>query len=246
MKVLFVGESWIVHETHQKGFDVFTSVKYEEGGRGFIKSLEKSGAEVDYMPCHVAQHSFPNTLEALLNYDVVILSDIGSNTLLLHDDTFRKGKRRNNALMAIKDYVKAGGGFAMMGGYLSFQGIDAKAKFAGTVIEEILPIKMMDTDDRYESPEGIRPEIINENHPILNGVSKEWPHFLGYNILKEKANSNVIAKCGNHVFMASCEYGEGRSFVFASDIAPHWGSPEFVEWESYDKLFGNMLNWLSK
>ncbi len=245
MKVLFVGESWVIHSTHQKGFDVFTTVNYEEGGTNFIKSLERSGFDVDYMPCHVASKSFPNTKEALSKYDAVILSDIGSNTLLLHDDTFMRGKKTNNVLTAIKEYVEDGGGFAMMGGYLSFQGIDAKAKFAGTAIEEILPVKLMATDDRFEAPEGITPTITNHSHEILNGVSGEWPHFLGFNILESKDDAEILATCGNHTFMAAWEYGKGRTFAFASDIAPHWGSPEFVAWESYDKLFANAINWIA-
>ncbi len=57
---------------------------------------------------------------------------------------------------------------------------------------------------------------------------------------------DVIAKCSNHVFMAAKEHGEGRTFIFASDISPHWGSPEFLEWESYNTLFSNVVKWLGK
>jgi uncharacterized membrane protein len=37
IKVLFVGESWIKHTIHMKGFDQFHSTEYEEGAgvRGF-------------------------------------------------------------------------------------------------------------------------------------------------------------------------------------------------------------------
>ncbi|HLR36134.1 MAG TPA: glutamine amidotransferase [Tissierellales bacterium] len=93
---------------------------------------------------------------------------------------------------------------------------------------------------------GVYPRIVNDSHPILNGVSKEWPHFLGYNMLFEIDPEDVIAKCSNHVFMAAKEHGEGRTFIFASDISPHWGSPEFLEWESYNTLFSNVVKWLGK
>lgn len=244
MKILFVGESWVVHETHQKGFDVFTSVKYEEGGKVFTDSLERSGFEIEYMPCHVASEKFPRTKEGLQEFDAVILSDIGANTLLLHKDTFYKGKITGNPLTAIKEYVEDGGAFAMMGGYLSFQGIDAKARFAGTAIEEILPVKLLTVDDRFEAPEGVTPVIKDSSHPIMNNVPADWPHFLGYNILLPKEGTDIIATCGEHVFIAATEYGKGRTFAFASDIAPHWGSPEFVKWEGYDQLFANAINWI--
>ena len=31
MKILLIGESWSIHMIHSKGFDSFTSTKYEEG-----------------------------------------------------------------------------------------------------------------------------------------------------------------------------------------------------------------------
>lgn len=36
MKILFIGESWHIHMIHSKGFDSFTSSKYEEGADYFI------------------------------------------------------------------------------------------------------------------------------------------------------------------------------------------------------------------
>ncbi|MEW8972923.1 MAG: glutamine amidotransferase [Tissierellaceae bacterium] len=246
MKVLLAGESWVIHSTHIKGFDQFTETKYGEGGKWLIEALESAGMEVDYMPCHIAANDFPTTLEEMQKYDVIILSDIGSNTLLLHEDVFGKGKRMPNRLQLIKEFVDNGGGFAMMGGYMTFQGIDGKGKYAHTAIADILPVKMMETDDRFEAPEGVYPTIVNHEHPILSGVSEEWPHFLGYNMLFEIDPKNVIAKCNSHVFMAGMDYGKGRTFVFASDISPHWGSPKFLEWESYNTLFSNMAKWLAK
>lgn len=31
LKILFIGESWHIHMIHSKGYDSFTSSKYEEG-----------------------------------------------------------------------------------------------------------------------------------------------------------------------------------------------------------------------
>ncbi len=246
MRILFAGESWVINSTHIKGFDQFTETKYGEGGRWLIEALEGAGMEVDYMPCHIAANKFPTTLEEIQKYDVVILSDIGSNTLLLTEDVFSRGKKMPNRLQLIREFVENGGGFAMMGGYMTFQGIDGKAKYAHTAIADILPVKMMETDDRFESPEGVIPTIVNKDHPVLQGVSEDWPHFLGYNMLFEIDSKDVIAKCKDHVFMAGREYGKGRTFTFASDISPHWGSPEFLAWESYNTLFSSMAKWLAR
>jgi uncharacterized membrane protein len=37
----------------------------------------------------------------------------------------------------------------------------------------------------------------------------------------------------------------GRSGAFASDCAPHWCPPAFMDWPGYNPLWGNLLRWLS-
>ncbi len=245
-KILLAGESWFVHSIHQKGFDTFNTCTYEEGGATLIAAFEKAGYEVEYMPCHVAMKKFPDTAEALSKYGAVVLSDIGANTLLLADDTFVRSKKAPDRLEAIAAYVRAGGGFAMMGGYMSFAGIEAKAKYAGTPVEEILPVSVKETDDRVEKPAGIGVRV-TADHAIVKGIGKNVPDVLGYNKLVEKDAGDVIMRTENgDIMAAACAMGSGRSFVFASDIAPHWAPPEFVAWEGYDVLFGNAARWLCK
>ncbi len=55
-------------------------------------------------------------------WDAIILSDIGANTLLLHPDTWLKSRRTANRLTLLHDYVAGGGALMMIGGYYSFQG----------------------------------------------------------------------------------------------------------------------------
>ena len=42
----------------------------------------------------------------------------------------------------------------MIGGYFSFQGIDGKARWRNTPVEEALPVSCLAYDDRLEIPEG--------------------------------------------------------------------------------------------
>lgn len=247
MKVLLVGESWTVHETHMKGFDVFNVCRHEEQcGTMLVDVLQKEGIETDFMPSHAAQESFPDTMEKLNVYDAVILSDIGSNTLLLASDTFYRGERKPNKLQLLVDYVEQGGGLAMIGGYLSFAGIDNKARYAMTPLAKVLPVNMLNYDDRVECPEGIVPQTVKSSHPIFAGIETEWPFFLGYNKVMVKPQAEELAKIGDDTFIAVMEHGRGRSLAFASDCAPHWGPKEFMQWSSYSTLFGNMVRWLGK
>lgn len=243
-KVLIAGESWFSYTTHVKGFDTFYTTKYEEGV-GFIKkAIEKAGYQVDYLPNHLAPDHFPTSLEALSEYDVVILSDIGSNTLLLPDSVFSKGQVMPNRLELIKEYVSNGGGFLMIGGYMAFCGIDAKSRYGQTAIADILPVKCLDIDDRMETPNGATPKVVKD-HKVISDLPKDWPHFLGYNKTLPINEGDLVMTINDDPFIAVREYGKGKTCVFTSDCAPHWGSPEFVAWEGYDQLWAGILAYLA-
>src|SRR5260370_9951867 len=91
--VLLAGESWTSMSTHTKGFDQFPTVTYHNGAAIFLDIFKDSDYVVTHMPSHEAQEAFPSTLDGLLAYDAIILSDIGANTLLLHPDTWVKSQR---------------------------------------------------------------------------------------------------------------------------------------------------------
>lgn len=242
-RILIAGESWTVHSIHQKGFDSFTTTEYAEGVRWLQAALEKGGWEVTYQPAHVAARDFPFTVEALQAYDCVILSDIGANTLLLHPETFTKSRVLPNRLAAIRDYVAAGGGFIMVGGYLTFQGIDAKGQYAGSPIEEALPVTLMRHDDRVEAPQGATPVVCDANHPMVSGLDGQWPDLLGYNRLDLKPGAKLIATVGEDPLLVAGSFGAGRSVAFASDCGPHWAPPPFVEWSGYERLWTQIADW---
>jgi uncharacterized membrane protein len=242
-RVLIAGESWTVHSIHQKGFDSFTTTEYAEGVRWLKSALEAAGYEVVYQPSHVAASEFPHTAEELAAFDCVILSDIGANTLLLHPDTFSRAKKLPNRLQAISDYVHDGGGFVMVGGYLTFQGIDAKGQYAGSAAETVLPITMHRHDDRVETPQGVTPVVTDGAHPIVAGLEGTWPDLLGYNQLAPKADASVVVTIGEDPLIVAGSFGKGRAVAFASDCGPHWAPPEFCEWAGYNTLWGQIADW---
>ncbi|TPM07053.1 cytoplasmic protein [Mesorhizobium sp. B2-3-11] len=242
-RVLIAGESWSVHSIHQKGFDSFTTTEYSEGIDWLRTALEAGGWQVDYQPSHVAAREFPFTVEKLSEYGSVILSDIGANTLLLHRDTFVRGKIMPNRLQAIRDYVADGGGFVMIGGYLTFQGIEAKGQYRGSPIEEILPVHLQSTDDRAEFPQGVTPRVENDGHPIVAGLGTGWPHLLGYNRVSMKPDGKLVASVGEDPLIACGLYGRGRAVAFTSDCAPHWAPESFVTWGGYNRLWQQIVSW---
>jgi uncharacterized membrane protein len=242
-RVLIAGESWTVHSIHQKGFDSFTTTEYAEGVRWLKDALEAGGWDVHYQPAHIAAREFPFTAEDLAAYDCVMLSDIGANTLLLHPDTFVRSKPLPNRLDAIREYVENGGGFVMIGGYLTFQGIDAKGKYHGSPIEKILPVELDIGDDRVEAPQGVAPRVTDAAHPIVAGIEGAWPDLLGYNHLTPKPEGDVIVTVGEDPLIVAGTFGKGRSVAFSSDCGPHWAPPPFVDWPDYARLWQQIAGW---
>jgi uncharacterized membrane protein len=237
------GESWVTHSTHVKGFDSFTTSSYAEGGTELITALRDGGVEVTYQPSHVAADQFPATRETIAAYDVVILSDIGANTLLLPQRTFVRSETTANRLQLIKSFVENGGGLLMIGGYLTFQGIEGKANYRGTPVESVLPVSLYAGDDRSERPEGVLPTVVDADHPVMAGL-QHWPRFLGYNRSMLRPEARLLASVDGDPFLAVRTVGRGRSAIFASDCGPHWGPPAFLAWEGYPQLWRNLVDWL--
>jgi uncharacterized membrane protein len=145
----------------------------------------------------------------------------------------------------VERYVHDGGGLLMIGGYLSFAGIEGKARYHGTPVEAALPVLISSVDDRAERPQGVVPEPVAADHPVLRGVPGPWPAVLGYNRVTAREGAEVVVRCGADPLVASANYERGRSAVFTSDCAPHWAPPEFLDWPGYGVLWPNLIRWLA-
>lgn len=97
-KVLLAGESWISAVDDHKGYDVFPHTQVHIGCAELLAALEAEGHEVTHLRSHDVAVDFPDNLEKLDAYDVVILSDVGANTLLLPPQVFEQGLRAPNRL----------------------------------------------------------------------------------------------------------------------------------------------------
>ncbi len=246
-KILFIGESWMVHVQETKGYDVFTYDYYETATEYIQKALtEGTKHEFKHLPSHLVESEFPKTKEELAEYDVVMISDCGANTFNLPMSTFIQLKQNQNKLQMLQEYVRAGGALVMIGGYLTFQGIEAKGAYKNTYVEETLPISLLHGDDRMERCQGVYPKVELPDHPVLKGVPKEnWPCVLGYNYLIAKENTDTIVSVEGNPMIVLGTYGKGRTCAYATDCAPHWSPIEFCTWEGYKPLWNNLVEWLT-
>jgi uncharacterized membrane protein len=246
LNILFAGESWIKHTIHMKGFDQFHTTEYQEGADVFLRHMVDAGHAVTYIRGHEISSHFPKSAEELSAFDVVIISDIGANSFLIPNETFLRSEKSPNRLELVADFVRDGGGLVMIGGYLSFSGIDGKARFGMSPLADVLPVTMLSYDDRIEMSQGLDAEILEPDHAVLGGTPAKWPSLLGYNRLIAKPDATVIARFGNDPILVVGTYGRGRTVAFASDLAPHWAPPEFLEWPYYGKLWSAIAVWASK
>lgn len=246
-RVLIAGESWVTQSTHIKGVDSFTTTSYAVGVEPLRRALESRGHEVVHLPAHLVPAEFPGDTAKLAEYDVVVLSDIGANSLQLAPDVFARAQPGTDRIGALRGWVGGGGGLLMIGGYLSFTGFEAKAAYRNTVLHEVLPVELLPEDDRVEMPAGAHAEVTVADHPALGGVAGDWPLLLGYNRVRPRTGANVLATVNADPLVAVGEYGSGRSAVFTSDCSPHWAPAPFCEeWNGYAQVFGGLIEWLAR
>jgi uncharacterized membrane protein len=153
-----------------------------------------------------------------------------------------------NRLKLLRDYVAAGGGLGMIGGYYSFQGINGGARYRGTAVEEVLPVRVHPYDDRLEIPEGFRP-VVAGGHALLAGVPEDWPVLLGVNEVVARPEAEVLAyipdEDGAHPLLVVGHHGRGRTLAWTSDIGPHWLPQAALDWPGFAPLWNNLLGFLA-
>jgi len=243
VRILLLGESWHIHLIHQKGFDSFTNSEYIEGGGEFKAALQSLGWSVDHIPAHRIAYDMPISIEGLAAYDCVVISDVGANTFLLTPSVFKTSTPEPNRLELIADYVRTGGALLMVGGYLSFSGIEGKAHYGRSPLALILPVELLVGDDRVEVPQGLKPVPIAEHSALPSQI--DWPPLMGYNQTRFLPEGQVLVEIADDPLVAVRSVGEGRVGVFTSDLAPHWAPPEFLEWAGYTELWSALITWLS-
>lgn len=241
--VLIAGETSISYKVDVKGFSAYSTSSYAVSLTELEDALRGGGHQVTHISNHDAVENFPWDVGAASRYDVIILSDISADTFQIHPDCFDRSMRTPDRLRVLADYTAAGGGLMMVGGYLSFSGIEGKAHYQATPLAKVLPVAMLGYDDRVETCEGVAP-VVDSRHEVLAGIEGEWPFFLGYNELKAKPGAELVMSVEGDPFLVLGRHGDGRTAAFASDCSPHWGTPAFLEWEHYGRFWSQLVEWL--
>jgi len=121
-------------------------------------------------------------MRAGLKYDVVVLSDIEQEVLVLYPwERMQDTPMGPNRLESIREFVRNGGGLIMIGGWESFQG--SGGGYHGTLIEEILPVRISPEDallmSAPKSGEMKALPCTKRQTPSSKTVSRKAMNFLG-------------------------------------------------------------------
>lgn len=250
INVLYVGDSEVVLNRYLVGADVIEQSYFNDNGRYFREAMAAvPDVRVRHITPHGVPHEFPTSLEALREYDVVIFSDVGYNSMIFYPGLtppyiYPLGPDR---VGMVRQFVEGGGGFLMVGGYLSFAGLNGIARWAGTAVAAILPVEISHHDDRVEVVQGFRFEVTQPDHPIVAGLpwaESTWT-LCGYNRVRLKPGAALIARYQDDPFIAAWDFAQGRTAIFAADFAPHWGG-DFVHWPHYSTFWRQMMGWLAQ
>jgi uncharacterized membrane protein len=131
MKVLVAGETFAATTSVAIGGDVLTSAISTDGATTFNAALAAEGIAVTQIGGDRCAAEFPSDLDALAQYQAVVISDVGALTLLVTPDA-RAGLVGVNRLEVFRAYVEGGGGLMLAGGYMGFQGMFGTARFYDT------------------------------------------------------------------------------------------------------------------
>ena len=246
-KILLAGEFWVTTATHIKGFDQFATVTFHLGAEPLVEALKDSSFDLRYMPSHEAQRDFPQSAEDLADYGAVILSDIGSNTLLLHPDTWIHSKRTPNRLRALKSLRRGWGRIVdgrrilQLPGHKRRRALSRNAGRGG----------FAGRDPAVRRPgRGARgfhagDQAGGASDPgRFPGNGRRCSASTRSSRRRARILATVSADYGEPPLLVAGGLGKGRTLAWTSDIGPHWLPPEFAAWPGYARLWRQALEWL--
>ena len=183
----------------------------------------------------------------LKDFDLLIFDNFQSNLFF-----------KDQYLENIRDFVKKGGAFAIIGG----PNFSAGGGYAGTAIEEILPVRWAAKEGyRRNYPLGVKLTRAGRIHPVTRlspsereglGLWQEMAPLDGVNLLRPKSSGTVLlesAEENSWPMLTVHNYGKGRVLVLATDDSWKWYMGMVAKGKgtwAYLRLVERMVRWLTR
>jgi len=187
----------------------------------------------------------------LTNFDLVIFDNFNYSFYL-----------RPDYLESLRDFVKNGGGFAMIGGPNLFN----EGRNGLSPIGDILPFRFAEKESyRRDSPIAVRLSHAGAKHPMMR-LSDDFqegdadhlrfwlamPPLDGINLMEAKRSASVLVESADGIpwpILTVSEYGKGRILALATDYAWKWYMGMVAAGKGnqpYLRLVHRMVRWLTK
>ena len=176
--------------------------------------------------------------------------------LLLFDNFAYQFYFNPKVLEPVREFVRGGGSFSMIGGPNVFD------SYAGTPIEDILPVRLTGRRDyRRDSPLEIKLTPVGANHPITRlsldenenvRLWQEMPPLDGVNLLEPKNSGMVLLESSQMTswpILTVGDFGKGRVLVLSTDDSWKWYMGMVARGRAhwaYLRFIEKMVRWLTK
>jgi uncharacterized membrane protein len=216
-------------------------------------TVDREGRKV-YNIAHPIK-GYPRTLQDMLNYDVIINSDI-----------YKEAFTPEQLALTVSLVEEYGGGFVMVGGYTAF----GKGHYDATIIDKLMPVEVYGNEGVDHGAFTLEVPTEMLDHPIMAlGATREesakiwgekFPGFLGLNTVnRARPGARVLAinadrsnNYGPLVVFAVQQIGRGRTMAFTSDTTQGWGikfQDQFGTAEDptlyYRRFWNQTIRWLA-
>ncbi|MDB4974943.1 MAG: Threonine dehydrogenase [Myxococcaceae bacterium] len=170
-------------------------------------------------------------------------------------------------LPLIRDYVRNGGGLAMIGGSLSFDG----GGYGETALAEVLPVRMRPTDPAgaHVVEGAFSPEPVHDmlHHPLLELYPDPAQTLAAFRALEPLVGANALlgaregaitllehpkartARGERMPVLSVGSYGKGRVLALGTDTSWHWSMPtagKGSDPSAYDRFWDRSIRWLTR
>ncbi len=164
--------------------------------------VQGGGSELDF------SKGLPKELETLNDFNVIVLGSGGTEVLSTTD------------VANLAAYVEGGKGLIVLG-------TEDLASFAGTPLEEVLPLHL----EKGRNPEKFELTITPDGarHPVLAGVAETLREDIALRMLqgriltgRQRGGATVLATDGAEPILAVHNYGKGRCLLITADNTWRW------------------------
>jgi uncharacterized membrane protein len=211
----------------------------------------RTPANIINVPLH-EQSLIPFPVETLFT------NELKNFDLIIFDNFFCRPYLNLNHLESVKEFVRNGGSFAIIGGSNFF----GEGGYVGTPIEELLPAKFSGKEDyRRDSVAGVQLTRLGSTHPITRFSSdgnssqhlwQEMPPLDGINLLEPKSSGGVLLESADGTskpILTVGSYGKGRVLILGTDSSWKWYMGMLAQGKgnwAYLRFMERMVRWLTK